>query len=251
MPPVSAKHVPEEDTRSKTIHSQERVPTCIPGFDDLIEGGFKRKSINLVIGGPGSGKTIFAIQFLVGGIVRYDDPGLYITFEEKKDKLYDDMIEFGWDLAAMEKKNMFLFLDYNPEQVKKMLIEGSGMIEAMIEKYKIKRIVFDSITSFSLLYEGELQKKEAALALFDLINQWGCTALMTSQHRISKSEAISTAVDYESDSIIFMYHSKSEGIRNRAIEILKMRGTKIPNKTFSMDITTKGIHINKNQVINV
>ena len=230
---------------------QRRVPVCVPGFDELIEGGFKRHSVNLIAGGPGSGKTILAIQFLVGGILKFNENGLYITFEEKKEKLYDDMIIFGWDLAKLEKEDKFIFLDYSPEQVKKMLIEGSGLIENMIEKYDIKRIVFDSITSFALLYEDELQKKEAALALFELINTWGCTALLTSQEKFSLSEAISSTVEYESDSIIFLYHTKVEGIRKRAVEILKMRGTNIPNKTYAMDITTKGIRVNKNQPVNI
>ncbi len=62
----------------------QRVPTYIPGFDSLVEGGFKEKSVNLVVGGAGTGKTIFAIQFLVDGIRKHGDTGVYITFEERK-----------------------------------------------------------------------------------------------------------------------------------------------------------------------
>ena len=101
-----------------------RVATGIYGLDKLIEGGFKKNSTNLVAGGPGSGKTIFAIQFLVEG-VKKGEPGIYITFEEKK----------------------FVFLEYTPEQVKKILTEGGGLIESVIEKLKITRLVIDSISS--------------------------------------------------------------------------------------------------------
>ena len=78
-------------TSSKKVIS-ERVPTGVKTFDSLIEGGLKRNSVNLVVGGPGSGKTIFAIQFLYTGMVKYNENALYVTFEEKKEKLYDDML---------------------------------------------------------------------------------------------------------------------------------------------------------------
>ena len=81
-----------------------RVPTYIPNFDTLINGGFKKNSINLIVGGAGSGKTIFTLQFLVNGILKHNETGLYITFEEKKDEIYDNMSVFGWDLAKLEKQ---------------------------------------------------------------------------------------------------------------------------------------------------
>src|SRR3989344_9039857 len=124
-----------------------RITSGIPGLDKLVEGGFKKNSINLVVGEPGSGKTIFAIQFLLEGCKK-GEPGVYITFEEKKEKLYEDMGSFGWDLAKYEKQGKFRFLEYTPEQVKKVLVEGGGTVDAIITKIKAKRIVIDSVTSF-------------------------------------------------------------------------------------------------------
>ena len=106
----------------------DRIYSGIIGLDALTQGGLKKKSINLVVGGAGSGKTILAIQFLVEGIKR-GEPGIYITFEEKKEKLYEDMALFGWDLAKYEKENKLFFLEYTPEQVKNVLVEGGGEIE--------------------------------------------------------------------------------------------------------------------------
>lgn len=227
----------------------KRVRTLIPGFDNLVGGGFKERSVNLIAGGPGSGKTIFAIQFLINGIRKFKEPGIYITFEEKKEKLYQDMLSFGWDLKAYEKKRMFTFLEYSPEQVKKVLVEGGGIIENVISEIKAKRMVIDSITSFSLLYKDELTKKEAALALFELIDKWGCTALLTSQDRSSQAESITAALEFEVDGIILLYNQKRKGLRRRAIEVLKMRGTKHPTKTLSLEINNKGIKINPKKII--
>jgi len=201
-----------------------------------------------VAGSAGCGKTIFSMEFLIKGIMN-GEPSIYITFEEKKNKTYEDMLAFGWDLKKYEEEGKFVFLEYSPEQVKKVLVEGGGIVEAIIEKIKAKRIVIDSITSFSLLYQDELTKKEAALSLFELINKWDCTAILTSQSETRDDEAISTALEFEVDGIIVLYHVKKKGIRTRAVEILKMRGTKIPEKTFKMDIAKGGIVVNLNEVI--
>ena len=222
-----------------------RVTTGISTLDKMLQGGFVKNSINLVAGGAGTGKTIFAIQFLIEGIVKFNEPGIYITFEEKKKKTYEDMLEFGWDLAKLEKEGKFVYLEYTPEQVKKVLVEGGGVIEVIIEKMEAKRLVIDSISSFALLYQDELTKKEAALALFELIDKWDCTAFMTSQDTSQQEGTITAALEFEVDGIILMYHVKRKGQRTRAIEILKMRGTKIPEKTFPLNITNKGIVVNQ------
>lgn len=230
---------------ARVVSKENRVRTGIKGFDELIDGGFKKNSINLVSGGPGSGKTLFAMQFLYNGIDKYNENGLYITFEEKKNKIYDDVKGFSWDLEKYEKDKKFVFLEYTPEQVKKLLVEGGGSIEIIIERLNIKRLVIDSISSFGLLYQDELTKKESALALFELIEKWNCTALLTSQELESIGrEYISSAVSFETDSIIILYHSKNKkGRRIRELEILKMRGTKHTESLKSFEITENGIEV--------
>ncbi|MFH1053190.1 MAG: ATPase domain-containing protein [Candidatus Woesearchaeota archaeon] len=228
--------------------SIERVSTGIIGMDSLLQGGFKKKSVNLVAGGAGTGKTIFSAQFVHEGLKK-GESALYITFEEKKDKFYEEMEEFGWDFKKYENEKKFVFLEYTPEQVKNVLIEGGGDVEAIVERIKPRRLVIDSVTSFSLLYEDDLTKKEAALALFELINKWNCTGVLTSQEVSREGHTVSTALEFEVDGIIILYHVKSKGIRHRAIEVLKVRGTKIPEKTISMDITTKGIIVHPEIVV--
>lgn len=229
--------------------AEQRIPTFIKEFDGLIEGGFKEKSINLIVGGAGTGKTIFAIQFLVNGVKNSGEAGLYITFEERKDKLYSDMKSLGWDMEKLEKEGKFFFLHYSPEQVKKVLIEGGGIIENIIMKTKAKRIVIDSITSFALLYKDELTRKEAAMSLFELINNWGCTAVLTAQQNSSGEEMFSATLEFEVDSLVRLYAAKIKGTRKRAFEIIKMRGTKHPLKTMAFDITEKGLIFEPDKVM--
>ena len=226
----------------------KRISTGIPGLDKLVSGGFKKNSVNLVTGGAGSGKTIFAMQFIIEGLKK-GEPGIYITFEEKKKKFYEDMLGLGWNLQKYEDEKKFVFLEYTPEQVKKVLTEGGGIVEAIIEKIKAQRLVIDSITSFSLLYEDELTKKEASLSLFELIDKWNCTGILTSQDEGKEGYTVSAALEFEVDGIIVLYHVKQKGIRKRALEILKMRGTKIPEKTVVLEITSNGIKIYPEKIV--
>ena len=106
----------------------QRVPFGIAELDRLISGGVIKNSINLVAGSAGAGKSIFALQFLVNGIKKYGEPGVYITFEEKKKKTYEEMLEFGWDLAKLEKEGKFAYLEYTPEQVKKVLVDRKSVV---------------------------------------------------------------------------------------------------------------------------
>jgi circadian clock protein KaiC len=188
------------------------------------------------------------IQFLIEGIKR-GEKGIYMTFEEKKERTFDDMRSFGWNLKKYEDSGDLAFLEYTPEQVRKIISEGGGEIETLIEKSRAKRLVIDSMTSFALLYKDELARKEAALFLFELIHKWQCTALLTDQ-AIEEGELFSQ-IGFEVDSIIILYHTRAKGIRKRGLEILKMRGTRIPQKTFPFDVGSKGIVLNTGGVFDL
>lgn len=84
----------------KILKELPRAGTGIKGFDSMIEKGFERNSINLIVGGSGSGKTIFGMQFLIDGIKR-GETVMYVTFEEKRDEFYKNMKDFGWDLKKL------------------------------------------------------------------------------------------------------------------------------------------------------
>ena len=224
---------------------EEKIPTGIKNFDKLIEGGFEKDSTNLIIGGSGSGKSIFSVQFLIEGLKR-GESCLYITFEEKKGEFYKNMKDFGWDLAAYEKKGRFVFLEYTPEKVKTMLEEGGGMIESIVLRKKINRIVIDSITSFEILFDEDIKKREAALALFGMLRRWECTSLLTYEGNPFRSKrATSRALEFESDSIILMYFPRTRKERERFIEILKMRGVKHSLEVYKFTIDKNGINIGR------
>lgn len=226
----------------------KRVRTGVPNFDSLIEGGFESNSTNVIVGGAGSGKSILATQFLIEGL-KHGEKCLYVTFEEKKTRFYQNMLEFGWNLQEYEKKGLFTFLEYTPIKVKTMLEEGGGAIETLVLSKKITRIVIDSLTSFALLFEDELEKREAALALFNMIRKWNCTSLLSLEEEPGEKEkTASKPLEFESDSIILLYFIREGEQRKRYLEILKMRGTKHSKKLYEFTITAKGISLNSSPI---
>ena len=220
-----------------------RVSTGIAGLDNLIEGGFVKNSINLLIGGSGCGKSIFSIQFLIEGI-KHKERVLYITFEEKKKAFFENIKEVGINLEKLEKQGFFFFLEYTPEKVRTMLEEGGGAIENIVLTKKISRLVIDSITSFELLFDKEIEKREAVLSLFSLLRKWQCTSLLTYEGSpFLEKRSTSRVLDFESDSMVLLYLLRGKEKRGRFLEILKMRGTNHSLHTHSYSISNNGINV--------
>jgi len=219
----------------------DRVMTGIQGLDKVMGGGLEKDSTNIVCGGPGTGKSIFAIQFLVNGIEKFDEPGVYITFEETKDKIVKHMAKFGWDLKKLEDQNKLQIIEYTPSNVKKLLAEGGGEVDIAIEKLKAKRVVIDSLSAFALLFKDELARMEAFLDLFKLIQRWDCVAVLISEDEQDVEKHHPTAVEFEVDGVILLYNIRKGDLRERALEILKMRGISHSNKIFPMKITDNGV----------
>jgi circadian clock protein KaiC len=218
----------------------KKVSSGISNFDKLTEGGFEQESINLVVGDVGVGKSILSTQFLIEGIKK-NEPGLYITFEESKKDFYDNMLKIGIDLAKLEKEGKFFFLEYTPEKVRAMLEEGGGIIESIVLRKKIKRIVFDSITSFELLFDNDLTKREASLSLFSLLRRWSCTAILTYESDSDEKKVTSRILEFESDSIIVLHSARKGKERKRFLEVLKMRGVNHSKKMHLYEIGKGGI----------
>lgn len=233
------KHKKEKSKPTIPKTNTERIAIGIPNFDKLIQGGFKKDSINLIVGSSGSGKSILATQFLVEGVSKGENC-LYITFEEKKSVFFSNMKELGWNLEKLEKEGKFTFVEYTPEKVKTMLEEGGGIIENIVLEKKVSRIVIDSITSFELLFEKDIKKRAAALELFNLLRKWTCTSLLTYQSNpLDEYSPSSKTLEFESDSIIILYFRRGEKTRERFIEVLKMRGTDHSKEIYPLNIGKK------------
>jgi circadian clock protein KaiC len=231
--------------KKSSTQKASRVPSGIQNLDRMIQGGFEKNSTNLLVGQTGSGKSIFLTQFLVEGIKK-GEKSLFISFEEKKEEFYSNIAELGIDLGKLEKEGKFFFLEYTPQKVNTMLEEGGGEIEAIVLTKKVSRIAIDSMTSFMMLFEKELEKKEAVLSLFSLLRSWNCTTVLSAGEDKGESPQI---LGLEADSIIRLYMTKSLlGKRKRMLEIVKMRGTDHYLSIHEIEIKKGGIAVNKTPI---
>jgi len=146
----------------EAVHS-ERVATGVVGLDTMLGGGLPLNRFVLVCGGPGSGKTIFGVQFLFSGVTEYDEAGLYITLDESLAKLRKDMAAFGWNLERLEKDRKLGVVDVSPirtipaeVKVGNFSIRKAGfsmlslihIIKTRAQEIRAKRVVIDPITMF-------------------------------------------------------------------------------------------------------
>jgi circadian clock protein KaiC len=226
-----------------SLVSAERAHTGIPGLDDVMEGGFRRNTVNMVGGGAGCGKSIFCMQYLVEGIKQHGENGVYISFEESEEDILKDFSRFGWDLKDLIKKDKLAILYYSPEQVEKVLKVGGGAVLDLIRNMKTKRIVLDSLTAFTLLQVNDLQKRRQVLKLIEAIKKWNVTALMTSEQEPDPDKHTSTIIEFEVEGVILLYNIRKGDSRERSLEVFKMRGTKHSAKIFPMKIDDSGIVI--------
>src|SRR6266404_2638196 len=135
--------------KSKTPRLLSKAPTGIQGFDDLSRGGLPRNRTSMVMGGPGTGKTVFALQALVNAAQDRKQPGIFVAFEEGKDEIFANAATFGWPLPALARASLF-FLDarLSPEVVQSGDFELSGMLailQAKKQEVGAGWIVFDGI----------------------------------------------------------------------------------------------------------
>jgi circadian clock protein KaiC len=97
----------------RRFSDSQKAPTGIIGLDEITGGGWPRGTTSLIEGGPGSGKTVLAMQSLVNGARQFNEPGIFVAFEESSRRLIQNAAKFGWDLPGLQRKKLF-FLDAQP-----------------------------------------------------------------------------------------------------------------------------------------
>ena len=245
-----------------------KIKSGIPGLDALLFGGIPARSMVLLSGSAGTGKTIFSLQFLVGG-AKLKERGVYITFEELPDKIYDQGDQLGWDLKGLEKKGLLKVVSISSVNIVDILVT----VRDLIRDFKPQRMVIDSLTYMSLVAHAlgkivDLEKTSVAevygqmtnvssplesdgLAVRKMITdfvkilqQRNITALLTSEvQRESVWYSRDTLSEFACDGI---FHLKAISIGadlQRTLEIVKMRNTKIKGGIYTYEITDKGVKV--------
>ena len=235
----------------------QRAQTGIPGLDELVEGGLPVGRVALLIGGPGSGKTIFGMQFLVEGAKRREN-GLFVTLAEHPEHIIQNVSRFGWGLENLLKENKIRIINATPvaleiereeyvipiaTQIGYPKFSTSSLLNVVKEQVKAlnaKRLVIDSITSLKLQFEKDMRIRQSVLDFIKSSDELKCTTLLTSE--VGEPKGIGfLAEEYLAHSVIRLHNFLIKNHIVRAIQILKMRGTMYEHRLYPYKITNKGI----------
>jgi len=126
---------------------------------------------------------------------------------------------------------------------KNFIVAGGGTVRDTIESVHAKRLVIDSVTAFTLLHESQSAQRRIALSLFRSIKNWGCTALVISEQEPDPERHYSDVMEFEVDGVILLYNIRKGDLRERSLEIYKMRGVQHAAKIFPMKISNRGVQV--------
>lgn len=214
----------------KGEYELQKAPTGIKGFDDITGGGLPKGRPTLVCGSAGCGKTLFSMEFLVRGATEFNEPGVFMAFEENEKELSVNVNSLGFNLPELVKKNK-IFLDH--VHIEKSEIEETGeydleglfvRLNYAIDKIGAKRVVLDTVESlFSGLPNENILRAELR-RLFRWLKDKGVTAIITGE-RGSEYFTRHGLEEYVSDCVILLDHRVTDQTSTRRLRIVKYRGS--------------------------
>ncbi len=210
----------------------------------MLGGGLYPGTVTIIRGAPGTGKTNFGIEFLANGIERYNQAGLYVTFEEFSDQIYRDATSVGFNFRKYQESGQLKFLFSSPQVFSKQLQEPGGEFDRLMLEGDVKRIVIDSINNVI-----EAMKPQATRQfLYSFINglrRHKTTALILQEDTqlLGDGRVEESGLSYIVDSLIQLRFIEIKSALQRAIVIIKQRATDHDNQIRKFEITDHGIKI--------
>jgi len=234
--------------RTYVEHRLEKAPTGIRGFDEITQGGLPKGRTALVTGGPGTGKTMFAMEFLVKGATEFGEPGVFVSFEETADELIANSASLGLSLPELCDANL-LYMDY--VRVERSEIEESGeydleglfiRLSHAINTVGARRLVLDTIeTLFSGLSNVSILRAELR-RLFRWLKDKNISTIVTGE-RGAESLTREGLEEYVSDCVILPDHRVTDQVSTRRLRVLKYRGSEHGTNEYPFLISDRGFMV--------
>ena len=245
---LNCQHVRKEKNQKHEKFLFPKTPTGIEGLDEITEGGFPQGRPTLICGGAGCGKTLLSMQFLIKGITEYDEPGVFMSFEEPSKDLSLNVKSLGFDLEDLKKQKK-LVVDH--VRVERAEIEETGeydldglfiRLSYAIDTVKAKRVVLDTLESLFAGLDNQSILRAELRRLFQWLKDKGVTAIITGE----RGEAALTRQgleEYVSDCVIILDHRVIEQVSTRRLRIVKYRGSTHGTNEYPFLIDEDGISV--------
>jgi len=236
------------ESHDPQILGLEKCPTGIDGLDDITNGGLPRGRPTLVAGGPGCGKTLLGIEFVVRGILRYGEPGVILALEERAEDLSRNVRSLGYDLDALVESGR-LVVDY--VQVDPFEIEESGQYDLeglflrlgdAIDTVGAKRVSLDTLEVLFTTFKNPGVVRAELRRLFQWLKDRGVTAVVTAE-RGEGALTRNGLEEYVSDCVILLDHRVRQQVLTRLLRVVKYRGSSHATNEFPFYIDDKGFHV--------
>jgi len=240
----------------------KRIATGINGLDELVDGGLPEGRVILVIGGPGTGKTIMCSQFLYKGIYENQENGIFVSLDESKNHFYTEMQKFGWDFRKAEKERKFAFINATrmsrvatlkeelyKEETRSLrgkqlsidrLIED---LQAKIQQVSAKRVAVDTLAALVFRFPDPIERRTAVVDLIESLADLRVTSLVTTELGHLSLERNALEEEFLVHGVIMMQTLFSGGTTTRAIQVEKMREAKVNPSLVPYSIDQNGIEI--------
>ncbi len=221
----------------------EKSSTGIPGLDRILDGGILSGRPYIIAGGSGTGKSVLGMQFLVDGIKK-GESALYVTFEEPKSEILQNMSRFGWDVSKVNFLEILPDRDGNWRIPSGAFFERPGMfslstlitaLQDAASAYRVRRLVIDSLTTFNTMYEDVGKLRKDTLALMNNLSQLNVTSFL-----LVERDEPSGIENYLGRGTIRLMH-KNDG--RRLLKVEKLRGQKVRGIWLPFVITNDGIRL--------
>lgn len=226
----------------------EKAPTGIAGLDEVLGGGLPVSRVTLVCGGPGAGKTLLAMQFLVSGARELNEPGLFVSFEELSGELVANSASLGWDLGELVGDGRLALEEVRAARAD-LTEAGIYDLEALfvrlahaIDAVGAKRVVLDTIETLFGAFGDEALLRGELRRLFGWLKERGVTTVVTAERGDGTLTRYGLE-EYVSDCVILLDHRVRDEASTRRLRIVKYRGSAHGSNEYPFMIDTDGLSV--------
>jgi KaiC domain protein len=221
-----------------------RVDIGIEGLDEMVQGGVPERSLLVVMGAAGTGKTTFGLQFLQHGLAN-GERGIFIALEETREAVLDAATEKGWPFDDYIQDGDLTIVDLDPVEMANSLSSIRSDLPRLVEEFGAERLVLDSVSLLEMMYDDQAERRTEVFDFTKSLKRSGVTTMLTSEASQDNPYASRHGIiEYLTDAVFVLQYVRSEFRETRlAVEIQKIRNANHSRETKPYEITSSGISV--------